>query len=223
MNTWAEHLLNFYSNLQPPVNLPNNVQWLYPQKDTEVIKLVQKFTYKYFNDSNKRKLILGINPGRFGAGITGINFTAPKQLKEVCGIDHHFKINSELSADFIYEMISSYGGAEKFYSHFFISSVCPLGFVREGKNINYYDDKELSIIVEPFIIESLEKHLSFPVDRTVCFCVGGEKNFNYLNKLNDQYKWFDKITPLPHPRFIMQYRRKKVFDFIEMYISALTA
>ena len=183
--------------------------------------VVQLFLQKYFNDSGKRKLFLGINPGRFGAGVTGVNFTAPKQLTEICSIPHSFSKQSELSAEFIYATIEAYGGPAAFYHHHFIGSVCPLGFVKEGKNINYYDDKELQNAVEPFIIESINTQLSFPVDATTCFCIGGEKNFKYLDGLNKRYKWFGEIVPLPHPRFIMQYRRKQIPQFIQLYLDAI--
>jgi len=220
MKTCAEHLFEFYSSLKPKQQLPNNIQWLYPQQGEEVMKVVKFFLQKYFNDTRKRKLILGINPGRFGAGITGVNFTAARQLTDECGIEHPFKDGSELSAEFIYAMINAYGGPEKFYSNFFIGSVCPLGFVKDGKNINYYDDKELQEAVTPFIIESIEKQLRFPVDRSICLCIGGEKNFKYLSGLNEKHNWFIKIIPLPHPRFIMQYRRKQIDSFIQIYLDA---
>ena len=141
------------------------------------MEVVKRFLQKYFNDTGKRKLFLGINPGRFGAGVTGVNFTAAKQLTTDCGIEHSFGKQSELSAEFIYAMINAYGGPARFYHHHFIGSVCPLGFVKDGKNINYYDDKELQTAVEPFIIESIEKQLSFPVDNSTCLCIGGEKNY----------------------------------------------
>ena len=98
-------------------------------------------------------MLLGINPGRFGAGITGVNFTAPKQLREHCQIESNLK-GSELSAEFIYTMISEYGGVEKFYGEFFIGSVCPLGLVENGKNLNYYDRKDLLELIEPFIVQT---------------------------------------------------------------------
>jgi hypothetical protein len=221
MKTWAEHLYEFYSSLKPEQNLPNNIQWLYPQQSEEVMQVVKRFLQKYFADTAKRKLFLGINPGRFGAGITGVNFTAAKQLTEDCGIEHPFGKQSELSAEFIYAMINAYGGPGEFYRHHFIGSVCPLGFVKEGKNINYYDDKDLQKAVEPFIIESIEKQLSFPVDNSTCLCIGGEKNFKYLARLNTKHKWFGEIIPLPHPRFIMQYRRKQIEPFIQMYLEAI--
>ena len=221
MKTWAQELDHFYSTLKPAKNLPNDVAWLYPQKDEAVLAIVRQFLHKYFNDSRTRRLMLGINPGRFGAGVTGVNFTAPKQLSEICGISHPYKNQSELSAEFIYEMITAYGGPEKFYSDYFIGSVCPLGFIQHGKNINYYDDKELLRTVESFIIKTIKAQVSFPVKRDVCFCIGGEKNFKYLSGLNERYKWFERIVPLPHPRFIMQYRRKQKEEFVQMYVDAL--
>jgi hypothetical protein len=221
MKTWAQHLYDFYSSFQPRQDLPNGVQWLYPQRNEAVLQVVWLFLQKYFNDTARRTLLLGINPGRFGAGVTGVNFTAAKQLTEACGIEHPFGKGSELSAEFIYNMIDAYGGPEKFYGNFFIGSVCPLGFVKEGKNINYYDDKDLQKAVEPFIVQSIETQLSFPVDRSRCLCIGGEKNFHALSKLNAVHKWFNEIVPLPHPRFIMQYRRKQVQPFIQLYLDAL--
>src|SRR4030095_2969931 len=159
----SDSLSNFYQSLQPPENLPKDIGILFPQQDPGIMELVKKFFDTYFNDSSQRHLMLGINPGRYGAGITGINFTAPRQLKENCRIDHSLKLSSELSAEFIYDMIGEYGGVKKFYTDWFISAVCPLGFVtssapgstpnpfkggdathkaKGGKNINYYDDKK---------------------------------------------------------------------------------
>lgn len=222
MKTWSEHLFRLYGNLKPPKQLPKDIEWLYPQKDAAVMKIFEQFLNKYYNDDQPRKIFLGINPGRFGAGVTGVNFTAPRQLKEHCGIDHEFKNQSELSAEFIYEMINDYGGVEKFYADFFIGSVCPLGFIKHGKNINYYDDKELLKTVEPFIIKNLKQLLDFNVDRKTCFAIGGEKNFKYLNSLNERFNWFEEILPLPHPRFIMQYRRKQKQLFISQYLQFIT-
>ena len=69
------------------------------------MNVVKKFFVKYYNDNRPRRLLFGINPGRFGGGITGINFTAPRQLKDNCSIDHPFGNSSELSREFIYEII----------------------------------------------------------------------------------------------------------------------
>jgi hypothetical protein len=220
--TWAEHLLSFFRNLQPPQSLPAGVELLYPQKEPQVMQIVEQFLHRFYEDQEPRRIFLGINPGRFGAGVTGVNFTAPRQLKEFCGIDHPFKPQTELSAEFIYQMIDAYGGVDAFYKKFFIGSVCPLGFIKSGKNINYYDDPELIRSVEPFIIKNMDALLSYRYNKTICYCIGGEKNFKYLRMLNDQYQWFQQIEALPHPRFIMQYKRKQLDEYIQQYIRAIS-
>ena len=217
----SEKLIHFYQSLKPPKNLPKGIETLFPQKDPQVIELIKKFFEKYFNDTKPRRLMLGINPGRYGAGITGVNFTAPRQLKENCGIDHHLDLTSELSAEFIYDMIGEYGGVKKFYTNWFIGSVCPLGFVKNGKNINYYDDKKLMEAVTPFIIDCIHKQIAIGFSTDKCLCIGGEKNFKFLSGLNNEHKWFGEIIPLPHPRFILQYRRKQKDRYIHQYLSAL--
>jgi hypothetical protein len=221
MPPFSNKLIKFYKSLEPPADLPNGIGLLYPQKAPGVTKIIKTFYKKYFNDDHPRGLLLGINPGRYGAGITGVNFTAPKQLKEFCGIDHHFKNSSELSAEFIYETITAYGGTKKFYYDWFIGSVCPLGFIKEGVNINYYDDKKLAEAVTPFIINCINKQVRLGFKTEKCLCVGGEKNFKFLSALNNEHKWFGEIIPLPHPRFILQYRRKQKDQFIHQYLSAL--
>jgi hypothetical protein len=221
----SEKLIRFYTTLQPPP-LPKGVSILHPQKNPEVKRVVKTFYTKYYADTIPRKIMLGINPGRFGAGITGINFTAPRQLSAYCGIDHPFGNSSELSAEFIYEMIESYGGPELFYKHYFIGSASPLGFVQNGKNINYYDTPALLKAVRPFISDCLDKQLSFGFNTTRCICIGGEKNFKFLHALNEQRReqglsCFGEMIPVPHPRFILQYRRKEKQKYIEQYIEAL--
>jgi hypothetical protein len=220
MSSFAKGIIDFYKSLEPPL-LPDGIEILFPQQRTEVMDAVESFFYKFYDDNNPRHLIFGINPGRFGAGTTGINFTAPKQLKECCGIDHSFKPQTELSAEFIYEFISAYGGPKKFYTDYFISSVSPLGFVRNGINLNYYDDKKLQKAVEPFIISSVQKQISLGFKTDYCICIGGDKNLKFLSTVNKEYKFFGELIPLPHPRFIMQYRRRQKEYYVGQYLSVL--
>ena len=217
---FAQRIINFYRSLEPP-RLPKGIEILFPQENKEVMKVVETFFCKFYNDTKPRHLIFGINPGRFGAGTTGINFTAPKQLKEFCGIDHFFKSQTELSAEFIYESIQAYGGVEKFYANYFITSVSPLGFLKNGLNLNYYDDKKLQTVATPFIINSIQKQISLGFKTDFCICIGGDKNLKFLSALNQEYEFFDEIVPLPHPRFIMQYRRKQKESYVQQYLLAL--
>ena len=216
----SEQFIRFYKNLSPPA-IPKGFGLLHPQPSSEVMEVVKQFFNKFYADNKSRKLMLGINPGRFGAGITGVNFTAPRQLKIECGIDHPWGNSSELSAEFIYEMINAYGGSQKFYGDFFIGAVSPLGYIKDGKNINYYDDKRLQKSVTPFIVETIQQQLAMGLSNETCFCIGGEKNFKFLKELNEKHKFFHNILPLAHPRFIMQYRRKKKDDYVSEYLDIL--
>ncbi len=217
----SKQILSFLKNLDLKVELPGEVEVMNPFKDKYTYNICKKFYSKYYSDNNIRHLILGINPGRFGGGITGIPFTDPLRLKSVCGIENDFQKKQELSSVFMYEIIASFGGAQSFYNRFYISSICPLGFTKHDKNLNYYDDRVLENNIKNFVIDCLEQQLKFGINRDVAFCLGEGKNFVYLSKLNKEMKFFEKIVPLPHPRFIMQYKLKKKDEYIERYLCEL--
>jgi len=227
MSTFADKVITFYSGLDFKGILPSGVSVLNPYRtNPQILDIVRLFYKKYYDDNNERYFIAGINPGRFGAGVTGIMFTDTKRLNEICGIKISGIETRELSSEFFYKMIEQYGGAEKFYSDFYVGAVSPLGFTmthNDGRiiNCNYYDFEELKNSLIDFIIECLKKQLSFGINNHVCFCLGTGKNYSFLQELNKKYGFFGKIIPLEHPRFIMQYRRKKVDFFIEKYLSAL--
>ncbi|HET9054479.1 MAG TPA: uracil-DNA glycosylase family protein [Cyclobacteriaceae bacterium] len=222
MMTFAEHVLKFYKSLDLSAHqLPEGVEVLNPYQDKTAFDLTQKFFNKFYNDSNPRKLIIGINPGRFGGGMTGIPFTDPIRLERICGIENDLPKKPELSADFMYQMIEAYGGAEKFYRSYFISSVSPLGFTKDGKNLNYYDVKELQFALQKFIVQSIRTQLTFNISSDVAFCLGEGQNYKFLQALNKEHNFFGEIIPLPHPRFIMQYRRKRLGEFVERYMKVL--
>ncbi len=213
------NILEFYRHLDLGAVLPKGIKVMNPYKDEYAMGLCDKFYQKYYHDDLSRKLMLGINPGRFGSGTTGISFTDPVKLEKVCGIENTLIKKAELSADFIYRMIEAYGGPKDFYRRYFISAVSPLGFTKEGKNINYYDDKKLQKAVTPFVIDSINRIIKIGINKEKCFCIGEGKNYDFLTKLNEEHRWFIEIIPLPHPRFIMQYRRKKVLTYIDQYLQ----
>jgi hypothetical protein len=214
--TLADRILFFQKKLKLKVRLPKGVEVMNPYREKVAGSLCEKFYHKYYSDNEERQLILGINPGRFGGGITGIPFTDPVKLG-VLGIQNDLQKKRELSADFVYMMIDACGGAEKFYKKFYISAVSPLGFVKENKNLNYYDIKGLPELLEPFIVKCLKDQLGWGIVCNVCFIMGEGENFKYVQKLNAKFKFFEEVVPLAHPRFIMQYRRKKLPEFIESY------
>jgi hypothetical protein len=222
MTTFANHVLRFYKTLVIKDVLPKGVEVLNPYRDKIAFALCSEFYQKYYNDQNERTIIFGINPGRFGGGLTGIPFTDPVKLEKLCNIPNNLQKKVELSADFIYMMIEALGGIGKFYSDFYINSVSPLGFTAGGKNLNYYDTPSLMKSLEGFISQSIKKQIGFGIKMQIAFCLGEGENFKYLKKFNDREKLFREIIPLAHPRFIMQYKRRSIDLYVEDYRKKLS-
>ena len=158
--TIAEKIIAFYKSLSID-KVPENIEVMNPFSDKDTFPITKAFYYKYYHDELPRTMILGINPGRFGGGVTGIPFTDPIKLEKECGITNELAKKPELSADFIYQMINAYGGPSVFYNRFYISAVSPLGFTKDGKNANYYDIKELQDGLHDFIVDCLQRQISF--------------------------------------------------------------
>ncbi len=218
----AEQILDFYFSLPITFTPPNGVEVIFPFDNPETRRVMELFFTKYYRDNNPRTLIFGINPGRHGAGITGIGFTDPVLLEEKCGIANTLERRSELSAQFICEAVDAYGGPEKFYGDFLFTTVLPFGLLKNGKNYNYYDDKETLAYFDAFIRESIQKQISFEGVCPNIVCIGQGKNLKYLEALNDERKLFTQIDVIPHPRWVMQYRRKEKQKYIDAYIEVLS-
>lgn len=225
--TKAESIINFYEKIDFQGSLPQGIEIMNPYRQSEDIRQICKTFYsKYYHDHHVRNLILGINPGRLGAGATGLPFTDTKRLNDDCGIPYYKFSTHEPSSVFIYEMIQAFGGPDLFYQKFYINSVCPLGFVKNENNkvinYNYYDSKELETMMYDFIVENIKSQIEICGSHNICFCLGTGKNFRYLEKLNQKHQFFGKIIPLEHPRYIMQYKTKEKQRYIDDYLSKLS-
>lgn len=219
-NEWLSDIsLNLFDNYK--INNPFN-----GQNKEQIKDITKKFYNKYYNDNRKRYLILGSSPARKGTSVTGIPFEDVSHLYKETGIMiDKFYINKS-SSDFLYDVIEKYGGCTKFYKDFFMNFICPLGIVNINSkgneiNANYYENKKLEKMLYNFIIDSLKKQISLGIDTSICYCIGSGENFKFLTKINEQYKFFDKIIALEHPRFIMQYNSKDRDKYLDKYISAL--
>jgi len=226
-HTFADKVIRFNKQLTYTGEaLPAGIRIMNPFKEfAQTLEISDSFYHKYYQDNQPRHIILGINPGRFGGGLTGIPFTDPKRLITECNIPYAGKPAHEPSSVFVYEVIHAYGGVEAFYKKFYINSLCPLGFTTtdargKEKNYNYYDSRELADIVRNFIIENISKQIALGVKTDICFCFGTGKNELFLTKLNEKHGFFKKIIALEHPRFIMQYKSTSRQFYIDKYISA---
>jgi len=207
--------------------LPDGIHVINPfVESTGAMENLRAFAKRYLDDENQRHMILGINPSRFGAGVTGIPFTDTKRLVSECKISYDGKPTHEISSVFIYEMINAFGGVSDFYSRFYINSPFPLAITKinpEGKeiNYNYYDSPALTKAAYPFIVESMRQLINLGIATDTCFCLGTGKNARFLEQLNKDHGFFREIIPLEHPRFIMQYKSSAKSQYIEKYIKAL--
>jgi hypothetical protein len=218
---FADAVLQYYRQLTGPTNLPEDVKTLNPFQNDIAFSLCEKFYHKYYEDENDRVILFGINPGRFGAGLTGVPFTDPIAMEKECGISNTLDKRAELSSKFIYDMINAYGGPISFYCKYYISAVSPLGYVRDGVNLNYYDLKGFKLLFEDYVVEEILKQLEFGIDTSRAYSIGKGQNVKYLQYINNKYQFFDEVIPLPHPRWVMQYRLKRKQEFIEEYLVKL--
>lgn len=217
----SERILEFNRSLSPDWRIPSGIDLLYPYEREATWEAMARFYQQYYADEQVRIALFGINPGRYGAGVTGVPFTDPIRLESECGIENNFPKKPELSSDFVYRFIHAWGGVRDFYQHFYITSLCPLGFTKNGKNYNYYDDKELEKAVEPHIINNIRAQLNLGVTDEVALCMGVGKNWKFFKRLNEAHGFFKAVYPVPHPRWVMQYRRKRLEEFLQQYVEAL--
>lgn len=225
--TKASQILKWYEELNLNVQLPSFIKELNPYRDMSDSSrhAMEEFYHRYYNDEKPRRLLLGINPGRLGAGVTGIPFTDSKALQSIGIIDSTVS-TTETSAEFIWEVVKAYGGPQSFFSKWFIGAVSPLGFIalnerKHWVNYNYYDRKDVADLLEPFIVNQLKLQIELSGNAKDVVVLGTGKNTKALEVLNQKYQLFDSISSIEHPRFIMQYRRKRKEEYVEKFIQTL--
>ena len=219
-STFGSRVYDFYTGLKRP-RVPRGVTVMNPYADARVRRCLRSFVAKYYADNEPRTLVLGINPGRFGAGITGVTFADPVALADFCGIETGLPRRRELSSVFVYDFINRFGGPAEFHRQFFLTAISPLGFTLAGKNMNYYDDPALAKAVTPFIVRSIEQQIEIGGRRDRAIVLGTGANFKFVQRLNAQHGFFETLEALDHPRFIMQYRRKRLEEYLEKYVRTL--
>lgn len=209
--------------------LPKRIGVLDPfngEASGQVRRNVERFHRQYYADERPRMLMLGINPGRFGAGSTGICFTDTKRCQADLGIAVEGLQTHEPSSDFFYRMVRAAGGPQAFYGRVYVQSLCPLGFTAKGKNgtwvnLNYYDDPVLQKKITPLITNWVRALIATGMRTDVAACIGAGKNLAFFTKLNDKHGFFKRIIPLAHPRFVMQYKYKQLDAYVDSYLAAL--
>lgn len=217
---YANCLLSFLTTFPAPTDLPPGIEAANPYVAEPSCGLLTAFARKFYADDNPRVAVLGINPGRFGGGTTGVAFTDPVALADRCGIANPLPRRREVSSEFVYQFIGEMGGPSAFYRHFYLGSVYPLVLLREGLNHNYYDSPALTRSLWPTLLDSLRRQtaIGFRTDVVVSL---GRRNAEFLRKLNREAPLFGEVLELDHPRFIMQYKRRHLAEYAARYVDVL--
>ena len=217
---FSNKAIKYFVNLQKPPQLTKEIEILNPYENTEVKLAVKNFYTKFYNDDRERIFIIGINPGRFGGGLTGIAFTDPVALREHCGIENDLGTRKELSSKFIYTVAERFGGVDLFFSKIFLTALYPFSIIKDGKNYNYYDEKLLAKTLKDEIVQTIRSQIKFGAKRDFAILLG-TKNAEYFFPINEKYKFFKQIFVLEHPRYIMQYKLKQIESYIKKYIDTI--
>lgn len=210
----------YFCNLKTPSSKYSGIQLINPYTNGSVKEAVKKFYLKFYNDEKERLFVIGINPGRFGGGLTGIAFTDPVALREYCEIENSLGDRKELSSKFIYSVAERFGGTKNFFSQVFLTALYPFAITKDSKNYNYYDDKHLAESLRGEIIKNIKSQISFGARRDLAIILG-KKNAEYFSSINEENMFFKKLITLEHPRYIMQYKLKKKNFYINKYLRII--
>lgn len=153
---------------------------------------IQKFYNEYYSSGIPKIVLCGINPGKNGAGKTGIPFTDFRSASKL--IDGINKNDFEKSASFFNEIVD-YFGANEFYKKFYVTNISWLGYKKNGNNLNYYD---LPLDVKNIIYNIFKKEMNL-VQPKYIISLSEEVN-NTLNEIIDD-KTININYRLPHPNW----------------------
>jgi hypothetical protein len=218
--TFSNKATTYFTSLHRSKKLSRGISIINPYNNQHVRGFVGEFFSKFYNDNSDRLFVIGINPGRFGGGLTGISFTDPVALREKCGIQNNLGTRRELSSIFIYKVIDCFGGVEKFFSKVFLTALYSLTITKDGKNYNYYDEKRLFESLKQEIVKSVSAQIDFGAERKKVIILG-KKNATFFKRINEEHNFFKDIVVIDHPRYIMQYKRKQIDSYLKKYIGLI--
>lgn len=210
MNILKNNLIKYLEDVKFNARLSdNNIEIIREFENN--YELIDKFFVKYYGKLLPDCVICGINPGKNGAGKTGIPFIDFATLSKLLpGVEN---FNVEPTATFFYDIISAFG-ADNFFNKFYVTNFSSVGYIKNDKNFNYYDGlpDELVKLIEKNFLSEME------IIKPKIIVSLGEDVHNRIKRLfpTDNVK---KIR-LPHPLYIIRNSNSKN-KWKEIYISTL--
>ena len=99
-------------------------------------EFIDRFNSEFYGDTLPKTVLCGINPGKHGAGKTGIPFLDFMSLSKI--VDGLERRDTERSATFFFDVVQEIG-VRDFYHSFYVTNISWVGYLKNGKNLNYYD------------------------------------------------------------------------------------
>lgn len=219
--SFGDFVERFLTTVAIDVDMPPGISVLRPHDSVEVRRIVHVMCERFYRGTRPRLSIWGINPGRLGAGLTGLSFTDPWAVEHDLGIETAITGRREISAEFISNVIRSYGGPKQFYADVYLTAFCPLGFVKDETNINFYDDPTLQHRLTPQMVSWMHQQLEAGIRPDAAIVLGTGALRRFVEDHIRQHVPFTRVVYLEHPRYIMQYKRKSIDEYVGKYIDAI--
>ena len=177
-------------------------------------ELVRLYYQAFYISKTPRIVLCGINPGKNGAGKTGIPFIDFNGASELFpNVDQDDK---ERSAQFILSVISEIGKM-KFHKNVYMTNLSWFGFIQDNKNMNYFDlpTPLESVFTDSFLseMEIVRPKMIIPLSKDV---------EQALNKMTEEGRLNYPVGPrLPHPYYCSFGKREDKYK--EKYVNRITS
>ncbi len=153
---------------------------------------IERFNKKYYGEKLPKTVLCGINPGKNGAGKTGVPFLDFKSLSKI--MDDIDRNDTERSAQFFYDVVKEIG-VSSFYKSFYVTNISWVGYLKSGKNLNYHD---LPLAAKKFVYDMFKYEIELVSPRKIISLSGAVKDS--VTELFSN-SGIDIREQLPHPNY----------------------
>ncbi len=153
---------------------------------------IEIFNKKFYGGNPPKTVLCGINPGKNGAGKTGVPFIDFTSLSKIMdGVDRN---DTERSAQFFYDVVKEIG-VSNFYNSFYVTNISWVGYIKDNKNLNYYD---LPLTAKQFVYDMFKCEMELLSPDTIISLSGAVKETIAELFINDD---INIDAQLPHPNY----------------------
>jgi hypothetical protein len=176
---------------------------------------IKAFNNEFYGENLPKTVLCGINPGKNGAGKTGLPFIDFTSLSKL--LNNVNRQDTERSAQFFYDVVQELG-VDDFYKTFYVTNISWVGYIKGNKNLNYYD---LPLLAKKFVYEMFMHEMNI-VSPTTIISLSGAVKGTVDELFNDSS--VETNLQLPHPNYCAFPRNYKsckaqYIDLLSQYIK----